>query len=138
MDSELGLKAVLRALALSGAGQLKLYPSGECVNCRFSMLYGEWVEHLDGVAYLNRLNAGKRKVLAQVDAASKLANKAPCYEPQYLTEGSAFEELRRAAKAALKEFGWAKSAPDPKFLWGPSKLRGDRSCRAREATRRAC
>jgi hypothetical protein len=121
MDSEQGLKATLRALALSAPGQLKLYSAGDsgfCENCRFSTLYNDWVEHFDGPAYLAELDAGRREALTKVDSASKLANEAPCYEHQYLTRGEAFKELRLAAKAALKAFGWTKGAPETKSLWG--------------------
>jgi hypothetical protein len=118
MDPEKGLKAVLKALALPGKSQLKLYPRSECTNCRFSTLYADWVEHFHGGDYLAGLDPARREALARIDAASKSANAAPCYEPQYLTEGAAFQELRSVAKAALESFGWTKGTPDPRFLWG--------------------
>jgi hypothetical protein len=141
LDSELGLKTTLRALALSAAGQLKLWPASDfevvCENCRFSTLYNDWVEHFDGTAYLAGLDTARRMAVARVDAASKLANEAPCHERQYLTKGEAFKELRLAAKAALEAFGWTKGAPDPTFLLGTSecaaivyaKLRRERAAR---------
>jgi hypothetical protein len=121
MDSAQGLKATLRVLALSAPGQLKLYPAGECANCRVSLLYNEWVEHFNSQAYLAGIGAAQREALARVDAVSKLANEAPCHEPKYLTGGEAFKELRSAAKAALDAFGWTNDAPDPKYLWWGSE-----------------
>jgi hypothetical protein len=147
MDSEQGLRTTLRALALSATGQLALYPASDfevvCENCRFSTLYNEWVERFDGQAYLAGLDAARREALARVEAASERANEAPCHERHYLTRGEAFKELRLAAKAALKAFGWTKGAPDPRYLVGSSeyaaifraKLRRERAARLRARSR---
>jgi hypothetical protein len=122
IEPEASLRSVLRALALSGASQLKLYPEPHtkivCANCVFSGLYEQWVEELGGAAYVAELAPGRKAALDRVAAASKEAFGAPCHENVYLRKGEAFGTLRKVAKEALATFGWTRGRPEPEHLWG--------------------
>lgn len=122
IEPEPSLRSVLRALALPGASQLKIYPRSyakvACANCTFSGLYREWPQELGGAAYAAALAPERRAALDRVAAASEGANVAPCHEDVYLRKGEAFEALREAAKGALAAFGWAEGEPEPEHLWG--------------------
>ncbi len=123
MDAELGLKATLNALRLPPAQQIKLFqdPEGSCLNCRFSMLYDNWLEILQGRKYLRRLTRDQKAALKRVEAGSQEACKAPCYENEHLAKSAAFKQLRKLAAEALESLGWEPERPDKKYVIGTSE-----------------